>query len=384
MPGKDYYQILGVSRTADDDDIKKAYKKLALKWHPDRNMDHKETAERRFKELAEAYEVLSDKQKRAVYDQYGEEGLKGGLGGAGAGAAGGPGAGAAAGGFPGGAFPAGGFTFRSSSMGGAEDIFRQFFESQGLGGGASMFGGTMPRARRAGTGGGPSGGGVPPGLFGMDADGGNPFAGASFGGPRRSASGPFGMAGDDDGSGGAMETDPEVITRKLACSLEELYTGTVKRLRVTKRRLNGGTEEKILTINVKPGWKSGTRITFANEGDEVAPGRFQTIVFVLEEKTHAVFVREGDQLSVTLDISLADALAGVAGSITTLDGRALPVRHEGVVQPGTTVRMPGEGMPISKLPNQRGDLVVKFSIRFPRSLTPAQKAQIRATLGSAL
>lgn len=90
--GKDYYAILGVPRNASEEDLKKAYKKMALKWHPDRNKDNKEAAEEKFKEIAEAYDVLSDTQKRKVFDQFGEEGLKGGVPeGAGAGGFGGPG-----------------------------------------------------------------------------------------------------------------------------------------------------------------------------------------------------------------------------------------------------------------------------------------------------
>lgn len=85
--GKDYYKILGVAKTATDDDLKKAYRKLALKYHPDKNRTP--GAEERFKEIAEAYEILSDKKKRQVYDQFGEEGLSGG--GAGSAGAGGPG-----------------------------------------------------------------------------------------------------------------------------------------------------------------------------------------------------------------------------------------------------------------------------------------------------
>ena len=72
--GKDYYAILGVPKTASEEEIRKAYKKMALKWHPDRNRENKEAAEKQFKEVAEAYEVLSDKQKRTIFDQYGEEG----------------------------------------------------------------------------------------------------------------------------------------------------------------------------------------------------------------------------------------------------------------------------------------------------------------------
>jgi curved DNA-binding protein CbpA len=117
--GKDYYAILGLPRTAKEEDIKKAFKKLALKWHPDRNPDNKKQAEEKFKEVAEAYEVLSDPKKREIYDKFGEEGLKAGVD---PNAAGG-----FPGGFPGGfgSFP-GGFTFRYSPSN-AEDIFAQFF-----------------------------------------------------------------------------------------------------------------------------------------------------------------------------------------------------------------------------------------------------------------
>ncbi|XP_062482369.1 dnaJ homolog subfamily B member 2 isoform X2 [Pezoporus occidentalis] len=104
----DYYEALGVSRSATADDIKKAYRKAALKWHPDKNPDNKEYAEQRFKEIAEAYEVLSDKQKRDIYDRYGKDGLMGAAGTGGSGASAGA--------------PEFTFTFRS-----AHDVFREFF-----------------------------------------------------------------------------------------------------------------------------------------------------------------------------------------------------------------------------------------------------------------
>ncbi|XP_075773806.1 dnaJ homolog subfamily B member 3-like isoform X5 [Pelodiscus sinensis] len=106
----EYYQVLGVPRNASSDDIKKAYRKAALKWHPDKNPENKERAEQRFKEIAEAYEVLSDREKREVYDRYGKEGLVG----AGAG-----------GSRPDTGVPEFAFTFRS-----AHDVFREFFGGQ--------------------------------------------------------------------------------------------------------------------------------------------------------------------------------------------------------------------------------------------------------------
>ncbi|XP_034415584.1 dnaJ homolog subfamily B member 6b isoform X2 [Cyclopterus lumpus] len=104
----EYYQTLGVQKNATQEDIKKAYRKLALKWHPDKNPDHKEEAEKRFKELSEAYEVLSDENKRNTYDRYGKEGLSAGGGGGGGGHYD--------------HFNGGGFTFRNP-----DDVFREFF-----------------------------------------------------------------------------------------------------------------------------------------------------------------------------------------------------------------------------------------------------------------
>eukprot|EP00736_Rhodelphis_marinus_P012029 Rmarinus@m.25909 len=112
--GRNYYEILGVSRDADADAIKKAYRKLAIKWHPDKNPDNQEMASAKFKDISEAYEVLSDPQKRKIYDQFGEEGLKG----AGPGGPGGGGGGAG----PGGA----GFTYHYTPTN-AEDVFKAFF-----------------------------------------------------------------------------------------------------------------------------------------------------------------------------------------------------------------------------------------------------------------
>jgi len=127
MPDQDYYDLLGVSKSVSDAELKKAYRKLALKWHPDKNPDNKEEAEHRFKEISEAYDVLSDKDKRSVYDSYGKEGLKGGMGQSRGGA--GPG-------FQSSHFfhgfddhgGHGGFRFRS-----ADEIFREFFEHDPFG-----------------------------------------------------------------------------------------------------------------------------------------------------------------------------------------------------------------------------------------------------------
>ena len=125
---------------------------------------------------------------------------------------------------------------------------------------------------------------------------------------------------------------PQEVTRPLALSLEELYKGGTKRLKITRRRADGSEEERVLEIAYKAGWKKGTKIKFAGAGHEDSHGQGQTIVFVVEEKPHPRFKREDDDVVVSLNISLADALAGPAPgqptdrTIEHLDGRMIKVQ----------------------------------------------------------
>ncbi len=336
---KDYYSILEVSRTASDEEIKKAYRKLAIRWHPDKNPENRQKAEEKFKEIAEAYEVLSDKQKRNIYDQVGEEGLKGGMGG---GAAGG------GGGFQG--FPGQSFSF---NMGGADaggfrgfnprdpnDIFAQFF-----GGGGNPFSS----------------------MFGGMGSGMEEEEIPNFGG--------FGRKMKQSNS----KTPP--IVNKLNLSLEELYTGTEKKLRITRKRRNERGEyldtAKVVEIQVKAGWKAGTKITFEREGDE-RPGEIPAdIVFEVAEQKHSRFHRQGDDLIQQVTIPLGQALTGVSTTITGLNGKAIPIECNEVLAPGSFKIIRGKGMPISKKPGSYGDLRVEFQIQFPRTLSETQKTKVR-------
>ncbi|KAL6069077.1 DnaJsubfamily B member 4-like [Balamuthia mandrillaris] len=289
--GKDYYKILGVARSATEEELKKAYRKQALKWHPDRNQDNKAKAEEMFKEVSEAYEVLSDPKKKEIYDRYGEEGLKGGMGGP-----------------DGGGF--GGGTSFHFTPGRAEDIFAQFFGSMGGGGmgGFSMFGDFDDL------------GGLGGGMGGM----------GGMGGRRRGAGRP---------------KKERAIEKDFNCSLEELLTGCTKRMKITKSiQSDSGQvrqEEKILEIQVKPGWKAGTKITFPEEGDQ-RPGVVPAdIIFRLQEKPHPVFRRDGMNLIYTADISLKEALTGCELVIPSLDGRQLRLPVREVITPSTKkVRVP--------------------------------------------
>lgn len=340
--GKDYYKILGVARGATDDEIKKAYRKLALKFHPDKNKSPQ--AEERFKEVAEAYEVLSDKKKRDIYDQYGEEGLRGGMGGMGGGGGGG------------GHDSNGSFTYQFhgdpratfAQFFGTSDPFGVFFGNDG--GGSNMFYQEM--------------GGDMDDPFGF----GGVRGGGGFPGAFRSQS--FNVQGSPNRKHKAQ--DPP-IEHDLYVTLEDVYGGCQKKMKISKMVMghDGGArkEEKILNINVKPGWKAGTKITFPREGDQV-PGKLPAdIVFIIRDKPHQYFKREGSDIKYTSKISLRSSLCGTVVKVPTLSGETLSISTAGeIVKPNTVKRLQGRGLPFPKEPSRRGDLLVAFDIQFPAAL----------------
>ncbi|XP_010254209.1 PREDICTED: dnaJ homolog subfamily B member 1-like isoform X1 [Nelumbo nucifera] len=328
--GVDYYDILKVNKNATDDDVKKSYRKLAMKWHPDKNPNNKKEAEAKFKQISEAYEVLSDPQKRAVYDQYGEEGLKGA-----------PPPGTGGGGFP---FPNG--SSSKFNPRNAEDIFAEFFGSSPFG-----FGSTGP------------------------------------GKPMRFQDGVFGGFGGSDNvfGGGTTPRKPPPVESKLPCSLEELYTGSTRRMKISRNvvDVNGQLvqESEILTIDVKPGWKKGTKITFPDKGNEQVSQLPADLVFVIDEKPHNVYKRDGNDLILTQKVSLAEALSGTTVNIVTLDGRDLAIPVSDILSPGYELVVEEEGMPITKEPGKKGNLRIKFEVRFPTRLSSEQRAGLKRILG---
>lgn len=360
--GVDYYKVLQVDKSASEDDLKKAYRKLAMKWHPDKNPNNKKEAEAKFKQISEAYEVLSDPQKRAVYDQYGEEGLKGQVPPPGAGGAG-----------PGGAtfYSTGGdgpsvFRFNPRD---ADDIFAEFF------GFSSPFGG-----RGAG---GSRGGGMPGGArFSSGAPGG---MSGMFGGDDFFASA-FGREGGSMGSsmGVARPQKAPLIENRLPCSLEDLYKGTTKKMKISREIADASGKtmpvEEILTIDIKPGWKKGTKITFPEKGNESPNVIPADIVFIVDEKPHSVFTRDGNDLIVTQKVTLIEALTGYTVNLTTLDGRNLTIPINTIIHPGYEEVVPREGMPIPKDPSKKGNLRIKFNIKFPTRLTAEQKVGLKRLL----
>lgn len=142
------------------------------------------------------------------------------------------------------------------------------------------------------------------------------------------------------------------------------------------------TMEEILTIEIKPGWKKGTKITFPEKGNEQRGVIPSDLVFIIDEKPHNVFKRDGNDLVATQKISLVEALTGYTAQVTTLDGRNLTIPVNSIVSPTYEEVVKGEGMPIPKEPGRKGNLRIKFNIKFPSRLTPEQKTGIKRLLTS--
>ncbi|KAI0391273.1 hypothetical protein F5Y17DRAFT_461000 [Xylariaceae sp. FL0594] len=369
------YDQLSIKPDATQDEIKKAYRKAALKWHPDKNKDNPNAAEK-FKDCSQAYEILSDPEKRKIYDQYGLEFLLRG------GAAPPPGENpfaGAAGGMPGG-FQ--GFDFSGGMPGGGARSFH--FTTSGGPGGGGAFSFSNPESifaefMRGGGGGGDDSDGPFPGMFGTSFE--IPRGGASR------TSRPRGFPGGDAFRGSAArDSTPEVTTveRALPLTLEELFNGITKKMKIKRKTYDETgkrtTSDQVLEVPIKPGLKKGSKIKFKGVGDQEEGGK-QDLHFIVEEKPHPLYVRDGDDLIHTIELDLKEALTGWKRTVTTIDGKQLNIEKSGPTGPGTSDAYPGLGMPISKTGGtQRGKFVVKYNVKFPTSLTPQQKQQLKEIL----
>ncbi|AAS50358.1 AAL008Wp [Eremothecium gossypii ATCC 10895] len=338
------YDLLGVSPSASDAELKKGYRKAALKYHPDKPTGDTE----KFKEISEAFEILSDPNKREVYDTYGLEAARGnapsGFGGAGPGGAG----------F--GGFSTGGGGRHAFSQEDAFNIFSQFFGNS-AGGASSPFGFSSAGGDEFGFGGFPGGAGLHTSSGGM----------------------PGGFGGMPGSSGMHSHSQPEekLVQVNLPVSLEDLFVGKRKSFKITRKGQTGIPEKKQIDIQLRPGWKAGTKITYKNEGDyNPSTGGRQTIQFIIQEKPHEFFKRDGNDLIYTLPLTFKESLLGFDKTVRTIDGRQISIHKTQPVQPSEEMRYPGQGMPLSKNPSERGDLIVKYKTDYPITLTEKQRRAI--------
>lgn len=354
---RDYYEVLGVEKSADAATIKRAYYKLAKKYHPDANPGDK-VAEEKFKEVNEAYEVLSDADKRAKYDQYGHAAFDPAMGGGGEG-----------GGFGG----FGGF----GDFGDLGDI---------LGG---MFGGAFGGGRRRN---GPQQGediGVNVSIS---------FEEAAFGVKKDITYNRICRCPDCRGSGAAPGTQAETcsvcrgsgqvkrVQRMGGMAFQstapcEACRGTGKIIKTPCSRCRGSgmiRENKKLTVSIPAGIDNGERIALRGQGcDGKNGGPTGDLIIAVSVKPHAVFERRGVTLTCDVPLTVAEATLGAEIEVPTLEGNAKYTIPEGT-QSGTTFTLRGKGIPYINNANRRGDLVFRVNVEIPKGLNDKQKAAMKA------
>ncbi|XP_026031671.1 dnaJ homolog subfamily A member 1 [Astatotilapia calliptera] len=322
-----YYDLLSVEPNASQDEIKKAYRKLALKYHPDKNPNEGE----KFKHISQAYEVLSDPKKRDLYDQGGEQAIKeGGMGGGG------------------------------SPM----DIFNMFFGG----------GGRMQRERK--------GKNV---VHQLSVSLEEMYNGST----RKLGLQKNVICEKCEGYGGkkgALEKCTNCKGRGVQVRVQQVGPGMIQQIQSMCPDCQGQGEKfnskdrckncngqkverkkKILEVHIDKGMKDGQKITFHGEGDQepgLEPG---DVIIVLDQKDHPVFQRRDNNLIMRMDIKLVEALCGFRNTIQTLDNRTLVISS----QPGEVIKhndvkcVMNEGMPLYKEPYERGQLIIQFQVEFP-------------------
>ena len=349
MDYKDYYAVLGVPRTATTGEVKKAYRKLARQFHPDRNPGDAE-AERRFKEANEANEVLADPAKRKQYDELGahwqEYARAGGRAGADPFGPGGPFAGFRPAGAGGGGAGPGGVRFEfAGDPGDFSEFFRTFFAG-GMAGAAagSRAAGGRGRTRVATDDlGGASLEDILAGMGGIDYGAGTRPAGAHPGAGRH-----------------ARPAPTEAV---IEVSLEEAFGGVTRRVEIDGRRLE---------VTIPAGVENGSRIRLRGQGGGQG-GNARDLVLVVRVRPHAVYAREGANLTRELPVALREALLGAEVPVTTLAGKRLLLTIPAGTQPGRTIRLAGQGMPHLK-GGERGDLLVRVKVVLPVLDEPGRAA----------
>ena len=316
MDYRDYYQTLGVSKNASQDEIKKAYRKLARRHHPDANPNDK-SAEERFKEINEAYQVLSDPDKRQKYDRFGTQWQQF----------------AQQGGrpedFDWGRWTGqpGGQTYTRTV---SPDEFEQMFGGGSMGGFSDFFEmlfGGMGRTRPAG-----------------------------FGEQRGSNGGQRARAGRD-------------LEHTVQVTLEEAFHGAARTLR--------WEDGRTIQAKIPRGVRTGSRVRLSGQGDRGAGGAKRGDLYLnIEVLPHAIFQRDGDDLRTTAALDLYTALLGGTIKVSTID-RSVDLKIPPETQNGKVFRLRGLGMPRLRQPDQRGDLLVAVEVKLPGNLTDQEKELYR-------
>lgn len=354
MSKRDYYELLGVSKSATDDEIKKAFRKMARKYHPDVNRDNAKEAEEKFKEINEAYEVLSNSDRRAQYDRFGHAAFDGSAGGQGG--------------------------FSGDFGGGFNDIFDMFFG--GGGGGFGGFGGRRPPGPEQGA----------DLRFDMEIT----FEQAAFGVetevqiPRtedcKTCSGTGAAAGTQPetcpqckGTGQVQVVQNTPFGRMVNARVCDRCHGEGRIVHTPCKDCSGRGKVKVkrkIKVKVPAGVDNGSRLRISREGEAGMrggpPGDLYVYLYV---KQHSLFSRDGNEVICEVPISFVQATLGDEIQVPTLDGN-VSLKIPEATQSGTVFRLKGKGIPHLR-GNGRGDQHVRVKVLTPQKLTDRQKELLK-------
>jgi molecular chaperone DnaJ len=348
MSKRDYYEVLSVARTASDGDLKSAYRKLAMQWHPDRNPGDKD-CESKFREVSEAYDCLKDPQKRAAYDRYGHAAFENGGGGQG--------------GF-------GGFSGDFTSA------FSDIFDD--------LFGGMGRRGGRAG--------GAARGAdlrFNLEIT-----LEEAFNGKSAQIQLPTNVTCETcSGTGAKAGTQPVqcktcqgtgrirhaqgFFTLERTCASCQGRGSVIQDPCKNCKGAGRVVKERMLEVNIPPGVEDGTRIRLGGEGEAGMRGGPNGDLYIFLSVTqHAIFQREGSDLYCRVPVSMVTATLGGEFEVPTIEGARTKVKIPEGTQTGKRLRLQGKGMPILRSRN-RGDMVVQVAVETPQKLTKRQKELLK-------
>ncbi|OAN49352.1 molecular chaperone DnaJ [Magnetospirillum moscoviense] len=344
MSKRDYYEVLGAEKGASADDLKKAYRKLAMLYHPDRNPDDPSAADK-FKELNEAYDVLKDEQKRAAYDRFGHAAFDGGRGG-----------------------PGGGFSGFEAGGGGFSDLFEEMF-------GEFMGGGRRGQSQGRGT----------DLRFNMEISLEEAYAGKAA-----TVTVPSSAPCDAcNGTGGKDGAQPVACTTCHGAGKVRAQQGffTIERTcptcqgmgRVIKDpcRVCSGAgrvrKDKTLNVTIPPGVEDGTRIRLAGEGEAGMRGSPPGDLYLfLSIRAHRLFQRDGANIYCRVPIPMTVAALGGSIEVPTIEGTMTKVSIPAGTQTGNQFRLKNKGMSVLRSP-ARGDMFIQAMVEIPVNLTARQR-----------
>ncbi len=350
----DLYKVLGVERNADDKKLKAAYRRLAKRYHPDMNPGDGE-AERRFKEIGEAYAILSDPEKRKIYDAYGMEAFEsgnpeqyrdmreqyasGGFGGA----------------------PGDGASFRTFHFDGndAEELFRSMF--------GDLFGGAEEGGRR-----GRGGRRIRFGGDGFDGGDFGDFGGFDDGGREDFRSGVF-RGGSGSGRPGSAFREADLRT-SLTVSFAEAALGAARKIRLPAGE--GPGEGGILEVQIPAGIEEGRSLRLRGKGRTGPDGRRGDLLIRIHIAEDPVYSRKGDDVYITAEIPYATAVLGGEAEVPTIHGR-VSCRIPAGTQCGSTIRLRGKGIRRKGASGPAGDEYVKIGIEIPKKISPEAAGRLR-------